>query len=234
MLEERSVARCAERLFVSPSAVSHALAKLRQMFSDPLFVRTGGGMLPTARAQSLERSLSLLKAVLDVELEAGRVSAPGATFEPGESVRDIRIVSPGALEISLLPVLAAILRSRAPHWSLTIEPFERRSYEIDLATGRVDFVLSVGGATPIGALVDAAIVWEDELVVLAGPRSALHAGSDRISTELYLRSNTSIRFLGRRHRTTSMWNWRELESTAKLPSPCRVMPPWGVCSRLRI
>ncbi|WP_141333342.1 LysR family transcriptional regulator, partial [Sinorhizobium meliloti] len=104
MLEERSVARCAERLFVSPSAVSHALAKLRQMFSDPLFVRTGGGMLPTARAQSLERSLSLLKAVLDVELEAGRVSAPGATFEPGESVRDIRIVSPGALEISLLPV----------------------------------------------------------------------------------------------------------------------------------
>lgn len=186
MLEERSVARCAERLFVSPSAVSHALAKLRQMFSDPLFVRTGGGMLPTARAQSLERSLSLLKAVLDVELEAGRVSAPGATFEPGESVRDIRIVSPGALEISLLPVLAAILRSRAPHWSLTIEPFERRSYEIDLATGRVDFVLSVGGATPIGALVDAAVVWEDELVVLAGPRSALHAGSDRISTELYL------------------------------------------------
>lgn len=97
------------------------------------------------------------------------MSAPGATFEPGESVRDIRIVSPGALEISLLPVLAAILRSRAPHWSLTIEPFERRSYEIDLATGRVDFVLSVGGATPIGALVDAAIVWEDELVVLAGP-----------------------------------------------------------------
>lgn len=186
MLEERSVARCAERLFVSPSAVSHALAKLRQMFSDPLFVRTGGGMLPTARAQSLERSLSLLKAVLDVELEAGRVSAPGATFEPGESVRDIRIVSPGALEISLLPVLAAILRSRAPHWSLTIEPFERRSYEVDLATGRVDFVLSVGGATPIGALVDAAVVWEDELVVLAGPRSALHAGSDRISTELYL------------------------------------------------
>lgn len=160
MLEERSVARCAERLFVSPSAVSHALAKLRQMFSDPLFVRTGGGMLPTARAQSLERSLSLLKAVLDVELEAGRVSAPGATFEPGESVRDIRIVSPGALEISLLPVLAAILRSRAPHWSLTIEPFERRSYEVDLATGRVDFVLSVGGATPIGALVDAAVVWE--------------------------------------------------------------------------
>ncbi|MGH0277860.1 LysR family transcriptional regulator [Sinorhizobium meliloti] len=82
MLEERSVARCAERLFVSPSAVSHALAKLRQMFSDPLFVRTGGGMLPTARAQSLERSLSLLKAVLDVELEAGRVSAPARHSSP--------------------------------------------------------------------------------------------------------------------------------------------------------
>ncbi|WP_307953518.1 LysR family transcriptional regulator [Sinorhizobium medicae] len=150
MLEERSVARCAERLFVSPSAVSHALARLRTMFSDPLFVRTGSGMLPTARAQSLERSLSLLKALLAAELETDRVSATEVPFEPGESVRDVRIVSPGALELSLLPTLATMLRARAPQWSLTIEPFERRSYETDLATGRVDFVLWVGGTTPIG------------------------------------------------------------------------------------
>ncbi|WP_322882642.1 LysR family transcriptional regulator [Sinorhizobium medicae] len=186
MLEERSVARCAERLFVSPSAVSHALARLRTMFSDPLFVRTGSGMLPTARAQSLERSLSLLKALLAAELVTDRVSATEVPFEPGESVRDVRIVSPGALELSLLPTLATMLRARAPQWSLTIEPFERRSYETDLATGRVDFVLSVGGTTPIGQLVDADVLWEDEFVVLAGPRSVLHEGFDRISTELYL------------------------------------------------
>ncbi len=38
MLEERSVARCADRLFISPSAVSHALGRLRKALSDPLFV----------------------------------------------------------------------------------------------------------------------------------------------------------------------------------------------------
>lgn len=186
MLQERSVARSADRLFVSPSAVSHALTRLRKMFSDPLFVRSGGGMLPTARAQSLQRSLSLLILVLDAELEKGRSSAVEAAFEPGASMRDLRIVSPGALEVTLLPVLAKTLRERAPQWSLTIEPFARRSYETDVATGRVDFVFSVGGTTPIGSLVDGDLLWEDELVVLVGPHSSLHGGSDRISTELYL------------------------------------------------
>ncbi|MGK6313608.1 LysR family transcriptional regulator [Neorhizobium sp. DT-125] len=186
MLEERSVARCADRLFISPSAVSHALGRLRKVFSDPLFVRTGSGMVPTARALSLERSLSLLGSALDAELETGGASASLETFEPGASARDLRVVSPGALEVSLLPALTAILRDRAPDWSLTIESFERRSYEGDLATGRVDFVLSVGGATPVGPLVGADTLWEDELVVLAGPRSPLHKAPDRITTELFL------------------------------------------------
>lgn len=186
MLEERSVARCADRLFVSPSAVSHALARLRTMFSDPLFVRSGGAMLPTIRAQSLERSLSLLSTVLNAELEKTRGSQCTTAFNPAESVSDVKIVSPGALELTLVPAVIAILHEQAPNWTLTVEPFERRSYESDLATGRVDFVLSIGGTTPVGALVDGITLWEDELVVLAGPRSDLYDCADRISTELFL------------------------------------------------
>ena len=53
VLEETSVSRAAERLGVSQSAVSHTLEKLRKIFDDPLFVRVGRGIEPTARAIAL-------------------------------------------------------------------------------------------------------------------------------------------------------------------------------------
>lgn len=53
ILEESSVSRAAERLEVTQSAVSHTLAKLRTIFGDPLFVRSGQGLTPTETALSL-------------------------------------------------------------------------------------------------------------------------------------------------------------------------------------
>lgn len=57
VLEEESVTRAAGRLGVSQSAVSHTLDKLRVVFGDPLFVRAGRGIEPTAKAQSLRKSI---------------------------------------------------------------------------------------------------------------------------------------------------------------------------------
>ena len=62
VLEEASVSRAAERLGVSQSAVSHTLEKLRTIFDDPLFVRIGRGIEPTARARALRTSV---ESVLD-------------------------------------------------------------------------------------------------------------------------------------------------------------------------
>jgi DNA-binding transcriptional LysR family regulator len=62
VLEEMSVSRAAERLGVTQSAVSHTLDKLRGVFDDPLFVRIGRGIEPTARARELRTSV---EAVLD-------------------------------------------------------------------------------------------------------------------------------------------------------------------------
>jgi len=67
VLEEDSVSIAAKRLGVSQSAVSHTLDKLRTVFDDPLFVRLGRGIQPTARAKSLgppiESLLDSLKAL---------------------------------------------------------------------------------------------------------------------------------------------------------------------------
>jgi DNA-binding transcriptional LysR family regulator len=181
MLEERSVAQAAERLFVSPSAVSHALARLRRAFNDPLFVRTPQGMIPTTRARSLERPLSILMS----SLEDAR-GDPHESFDPAKTQRTFRIAAPGALDLTLIPALTRMLRTRAPDWSLAIETFERRSYEADITSGRIDFVLSVGGHTPTGERIASSVLWEDELVVLAGPGSTIDSTHEALSIEDYL------------------------------------------------
>jgi DNA-binding transcriptional LysR family regulator len=56
---------------------------------------------------------------------------------------------------------------------LEVSPFERRSYEIDLLTGEVDVVLSVGGHTPPHESLVIETLWHDELVAVQGPRGPL-------------------------------------------------------------
>src|SRR5690606_9672606 len=60
VLTEGSVARAAHRLRLSPSAMSRALARLRETTGDPLLVRAGRGLVPTPRAQELRDRVSSL------------------------------------------------------------------------------------------------------------------------------------------------------------------------------
>ena len=74
VLAEGSVARAARRLYLSPSAMSRALARLRETTGDPLLVRAGRGLVPTPRALELRERVSQL--VLDAE----------AVLRPAESL----------------------------------------------------------------------------------------------------------------------------------------------------
>ena len=60
LLQEGSVARAAQRLRLSPSAMSRALARLRETTGDPLLVRAGRGLVPTPRALELRERVSQL------------------------------------------------------------------------------------------------------------------------------------------------------------------------------
>ena len=55
LLEERSVSKAAERLFITQSAMSKTLGRLREVFVDPFFVRKAGAMVPTPRTRELAR-----------------------------------------------------------------------------------------------------------------------------------------------------------------------------------
>lgn len=108
VLEARHVGRAAERLNLTPSAVSHGLGRLRRLLNDPLFLRTPKGVVPTARAAELAAP------VADVLARARRVIATGTPFDPARSTRRFTIGAPDGVSAVLLPALLAALRRSAP------------------------------------------------------------------------------------------------------------------------
>src|SRR5688572_19872272 len=99
LMAEKNVTRAARRLGLSQSAVSNALAQLREMFDDPLFTRTRYGIEPTRRAVELAPVIRGGLSQLDVAL--GRPSA----FEPGTSDRSFVIATDDYVEYVVLPRL---------------------------------------------------------------------------------------------------------------------------------
>ena len=75
VLEEQHVGRAAERLRLSPSAVSHGLGRLRRLLNDPLFLRTPKGVVPTARATELSEPIA------DILARARNVISSAAPFD---------------------------------------------------------------------------------------------------------------------------------------------------------
>ena len=133
---EGSVTRAAERLGVSQPTISHALTRLRNRYRDPLFVRTQGGMAPTARADRLAEAVRRALHVLDVAIEEG------SHYEPGASDRTFRLHMSDIGETVFLPRLLSALAERAPN--VRIETIQHDDKDIGpaLESGRID--LAVG------------------------------------------------------------------------------------------
>jgi DNA-binding transcriptional LysR family regulator len=97
---EGHVGRAAERLNLSPSAVSHGLSRLRRLLNDPLFLRTPKGVVPTERAEELAEPIA------EILAQARRVVATAEPFDPKTSTRRFTIGAPdGALAAILSPLL---------------------------------------------------------------------------------------------------------------------------------
>jgi DNA-binding transcriptional LysR family regulator len=108
VLEERHVGRAAERMSLSPSAVSHGLRRLRRLLNDPLFLKTPKGVVATARA------LELAEPIAEILARAGQVIASARPFEPAHSRRRFVIGAPDGIAAVFLPPLLARLGRTAP------------------------------------------------------------------------------------------------------------------------
>jgi DNA-binding transcriptional LysR family regulator len=129
VMETRHVGRAAARLSLSPSAVSHGLARLRGMLGDPLFFRTPKGVVPTDRAEQLAPLVS------DILARVRGVVAGARPFDPAASRRRFVIGAPDGAAAVFLPALQGMLRDVAPGVDLGVRQILPRAGELapDLA-----------------------------------------------------------------------------------------------------
>lgn len=135
LLTERHVTRAAARLGLSQSATSHALARLRDLYGDPLLVRSGRALTLTPRAArllpALERGLGDLRSAVAGE----------PAFDPRTAKRAFTIVASDYLQGLIMGPLLRQLARRAPGIDLTMVVFPNAA---ELAeSGAVDLVVSI-------------------------------------------------------------------------------------------
>ncbi|OHX35452.1 LysR family transcriptional regulator [Methylomonas sp. LWB] len=135
LMRERSVSRAAEKMFISQSAMSHVLQRLRQQLEDPLLVKTPAGMVPTARALALVDPVSVV--LKEVE---GLIRAP-APFDPAGSRRAFAIAATDYVEALLLPKLAPRIARQAPGVDIRFKRTSSRFPLDALEQGEIDLVL---------------------------------------------------------------------------------------------
>ena len=176
LLRHGNAGAVARDLALTPSAVSQALKRLRDIFGDPLFLRRPRGLSPTAVALGLEGPVRTA-----VEALRGALGA-AAAFDAARHVGVLRIAALDAEQVGLLPALAAALRAEAPGLRVAVLPLGRRDAVEALTEGRADLCLGFLWDAP-AALARRALFRETYLV--AGPPQAL-PDAPSLSLDAYL------------------------------------------------
>lgn len=135
LMEERSVTRAAERLGMTQPALSNALARLRTMLQDPLFIRERYGVQPTPIALELAPGIAEALARLD-DAVLGQQD-----FDPSTAERLFTIAPNGYVEFVLVPAIVARLEAVAPGIKLRLTPFGNDLAETGVTSGTTAMVL---------------------------------------------------------------------------------------------
>jgi DNA-binding transcriptional LysR family regulator len=159
LMRERSVTRTARVLGRSQPAISRELAALRRQLGDPLFVRTSSGLMLTPRAEALA-------AELPQALEQLHSVMRGTTFDPAVATGTFTISMSDYEAALLLPHLLRELSERAPRVRIAIIYRNRPLIEAALNGG--DVGLAIGRFDGAGPLLHHQLLFDDELVLIAG------------------------------------------------------------------
>ncbi|WP_102110296.1 LysR family transcriptional regulator [Oceaniglobus roseus] len=167
LLREGSTVRAGERLGLSQPAVSAALGRLRHALGDPLFLRKGGGLIPTDYAVSIALPL---RAALD-RIET--VLAQPSRFDPLTSDQSFKISGSDFFAEMLMPRLADTLQTRAPGMRVQLVDLVPDSYIDTLERYEVDLALIPSTTFPD---------WTDHQAVFTSPFSVIaRTGNPRIA-----------------------------------------------------
>ncbi|CAI8808127.1 LysR family transcriptional regulator [Pseudomonas chlororaphis] len=144
LLAEHNVTRAAQRLNLSQPSVSVHLAKLREIFSDPLLLPGPRGMRPTARADELREPLRRALEALELAV------APASPFDPGAAANTWSVSASDYGESTvILPALAG-LRAAAPGTRLAVLELEPGRLVQQAEQGSIDLALHTSEDSPPG------------------------------------------------------------------------------------
>src|SRR5581483_11814652 len=139
LLEEHSVSRAARRIGLSQPATSNALARLRDLFGDPLFNRTVRGIIPTP--QALELAVPIRSGLAQLRCAFGE----RPDFEPAISTRSFRIAMTDYSQLRVLPTLLRRMGTVAPHIQIVVKRHNHVfvAPEADLRSGSIDAAIGL-------------------------------------------------------------------------------------------
>ena len=174
LLREKNVTRAAEQLGVTQPAMSNILRRLRNLFNDPLLIRSSEGMTPT------ERALELQPRIRDALSDLSMILEPRTEFRPYTSNRVFRIMTSDYAEATLVPRLVKALRSEAPNVVLDFLTPSDVSYR-DMEQGKVD--LAINRFNEIPQSFHQVLVWRDSFSCLLNDK---HPAAQHLNLKNYL------------------------------------------------
>jgi len=184
LLMEASVTKAAERLGRSPSAVSHALARLREIFDDPLFVRAGQRLVPTSHATQIAPTVHIIVSGLEGLLHRQHL------FDPSAQQRGFSIACGDVLELTLLARLRAELAEVAPRVTITRHAMHGAGIVEAMRAGQVDLAITESAIDGQASDISRETLGDDPFVALAPPAHSLTGQNVRASE--ILASDTTI------------------------------------------
>lgn len=174
LLRERNVTRAADRLNISQPAMSNGLKRLRDMFQDPLLVRTSHGMEPTARA------LALQPVVHDILLRLESTLQSDQAFDPNSESRLFRIMASDYAATTVIPTLLQQVRAQAPGLVLDIMTPSDVDFR-DVEDGRIDMAINMFEHLPQSFYQKS--LWRDEFCCALHQD---HPAADNLDLDTYL------------------------------------------------
>ena len=142
LMEELNVTRAARRLNLSQPSVSVQLAKLREIFADPLLLPGPRGMQPTARAEALREPLRQALAVLE------SVVAPVEEFDPTSADNTWRVAATDYMATAILLPMLEALRTDAPLTRLAVYELQPQRIQRQAEQGEVDLIFHTREGAP--------------------------------------------------------------------------------------
>jgi DNA-binding transcriptional LysR family regulator len=171
LMSERNVTRAATQVGVSQPAMSAALSRLRKLFGDPLFLRSAGGLLPTARARDLSEPIAQALR----QIESTLVKKP--QFEPGKASLTFKLGLSDYPAFVLLPSLLQTLAKNAPGVSLNVHAFNDRDHAVDLLdAGAIDAAIGVPPTHADGRILALPVLRDEFVTIVANDHPAARRG----------------------------------------------------------